>query len=60
MPFSCKECGAEFKQVSNLKTQMATHPGEIYLFFARSVGQYFPEMVIERHMQTHTGAGFSK
>ena len=48
MPFSCKECGAECEQGSNLKTHMATHPGEIDLLFARSVGQYFPKVVIGR------------
>ena len=53
MPFSCKECGAEFVQGSNLKTHMATHPGEIDLLFARSVGQYFPKVVIGRDICKH-------
>ena len=53
MPFSCKECGAECEQGSNLKTHMATHPGEIDLLFARSVGQYFPKAVIGRDICEH-------
>ena len=53
MPFSCKECGAEFEQGSNLKTHMATHPGEVDLFFAWSVGQYFPEAVSGRDVCIH-------
>ena len=53
MPFSCKECGAECEQGSNLKTHMATHPGEIDLLFARSVGQYFPKVVIGRDICKH-------
>ena len=36
---------------------MATHPGEVDFFFARSVGQYFPEVVTARdickHIQKH-------
>ena len=71
MPFSCKECAAEFEKGSNLKTPKATHP-------ATSVGHYFPKVVIgrkickhiqeqdflndnlKRHMRTHTGKGPSK
>ena len=37
MPFSCKERGAELEQGSNLKTHIATHPGEVDLFFAWAV-----------------------
>ena len=51
--FSCQECAAEFEQGSNLKTHMATHPGEIDLFLATSVGQYFPIVVIGRDICKH-------
>ena len=59
MQFSCKECAAEFEQGSNLKTRMATHPGEVDLFFSNKCWAVFPHSGHrKRHMQTHTGAGF--
>ena len=50
---SCKECGAGFSQGNNLNTHTATHTGEKKLFCTRSVGQYFPEVVIWRDICKH-------
>ena len=75
MPFSCKECGAEFKQLSNLK--IATHPGEVDLFLLKVLGsispkwtlqetckhiqeQDFPRDNLKRRIQTYTAEGPSK
>ena len=60
MPFSCKEWGAEFERVV-IWRHIWQHIHKKYTFFCKECWAVFPGSGHrKRHMQTHTGAGFSQ